>query len=77
MNNRESHDDLKDLLKRSVTPASHSELRHDLWPQMRARLAQEHTAVRPVPWFDWALAALAGAALIFFPGIVPALLYHL
>jgi hypothetical protein len=29
-----------------------------------------------VPWFDWALAALAGAALLIFPGIIPALFYH-
>ena len=29
-----------------------------------------------VPWFDWALAALAAAALLIFPGIIPALLYH-
>jgi hypothetical protein len=30
-----------------------------------------------VPWFDWALAAIVSAALIFFPGAIPALLYHL
>jgi hypothetical protein len=29
------------------------------------------------PWFDWVLAALASAALIFFPGVIPAVLYHL
>jgi len=30
-----------------------------------------------VPWFDWVLAGLASAALICFPGVIPALLYHL
>jgi len=30
-----------------------------------------------VPWFDWALAGILGAALFLFPGAIPALLYHL
>ena len=30
-----------------------------------------------VPWFDWALAAILSAVLLFFPGSIPALLYHL
>jgi hypothetical protein len=30
-----------------------------------------------IPWFDWALAAILGAVLFFFPGAIPALLYHL
>jgi len=40
---------------------------------------QRLDATQPVriPWFDWVLAALASAALIFFPGAIPALLYHL
>ncbi len=60
----------------------------DLWPQLRARIESERNAVHAatnihrespgirIAWFDWALAALAAAALIFFPGIIPALLYH-
>jgi hypothetical protein len=51
-----------------------TELRRDLWPDMLRRL--ERPQVR-VPWFDWALLATAGAAAIFFPALVPALLYHL
>ena len=71
------HDDqaLRDLLKQSITPVRDAELRRDLWPQMLQRL-DEAQPVR-VPWFDWVLAALASAALIFFPGAIPALLYHL
>jgi hypothetical protein len=30
-----------------------------------------------VPWFDWALLGITAAALLFFPALIPALLYHL
>jgi hypothetical protein len=50
------------------------ELRRDLWPDMLRRL--ERPRVR-VPWFDWALLATASAVAIFFPALIPALLYHL
>jgi hypothetical protein len=51
-----------------------AELRRDLWPEMLLRLGQPQVRV---PWFDWALLATAGAATIFFPALIPALLYHL
>jgi hypothetical protein len=66
---------LCDLLKQSIAPVRDAELRRDLWPQMLQRV-DEAQPVR-VPWFDWVLAALASAALIFFPGVIPAVLYHL
>ena len=66
---------LRDLLKQSVAPVRDAELRRDLWPQMLQRL-DEAQPVR-VPWFDWVLAALASAVLIFFPSVIPAVLYHL
>ena len=66
---------LRDLLKQSIAPVRDAELRRDLWPQMLQRL-DEAQPVR-VPWFDWVLAALASAALILFPGVIPAVLYHL
>jgi hypothetical protein len=71
------HDDkeLRDLLQRAIGPVRDTELRRDLWPQMLQRLDQSQP-VR-VPWFDWALAGLASAALVSFPGVIPALLYHL
>jgi hypothetical protein len=67
-------DDLKKLLKDSLPPAQGVELQRDLWPAMLRRLDQ-----RPfrVPWWDWTLLATAAALLFFFPGIIPALLYHL
>jgi hypothetical protein len=73
--NQQDDRDLRDLLKRSIVPVKEAELRRDLWPQMLKRLEQEQP-IR-VAWFDWALAAVAGAALFFFPGVIPAVLYHL
>jgi hypothetical protein len=68
---------LKELLKQAVTPVQGSELRRDLWPQMLRKLEERPLPIHNVPWFDWALASLAIAALLFFPGIIPALFYHL
>ena len=51
-----------------------AELRRDLWPDMLRRLERPPAGV---PWFDWALLATAGAAAIFFPALIPVLLYHL
>jgi hypothetical protein len=74
MNNEENHKEIKALLRGAIAPLRDTELRRDLWPQMLRRLD-----VQPlrVPWFDWALAAVLAAALLFFPGAIPALLYHL
>jgi hypothetical protein len=70
--------ELRELLRESHPPAADSELRRDLWPQMLERLSRIEQSVSwpRVPWFDWVLAAIAGAALLFFPGVVPALFYH-
>ncbi|HEY2822075.1 MAG TPA: hypothetical protein VGJ06_13615 [Candidatus Acidoferrum sp.] len=82
---------LKHLLRQAMPPLPLDQLepRTDLWPQLRARIESQRpnaerastrtdraTSRLRVPWFDYALAALAAAALIFFPGIIPALLYH-
>ena len=67
-------DDLKKLLKDVLPPAHRAELGRDLWPAMLQRLDQR--ALR-VPWWDWALLATLVAMLCFFPGMIPALLYHL
>jgi hypothetical protein len=73
MNDREFHE-LGKKLRDAIPPLRQPELNRDLWPAMLARL-NEPPRVR-VPWFDWLLAALATAVLIFFPGAIPALLYH-
>jgi len=70
--------DIRDKLRDALPPVEQlengAELRRDLWPDMLRRL--EHSPVR-VPWFDWALLAISGAAAIFFPALIPALVYHL
>jgi hypothetical protein len=74
MKNDENHEEIKKLLQKAIAPVNNAELPRDLWPRMLVRLEE-----RPfrVPWFDWALAAVLGVALLFFPGAIPALLYHL
>lgn len=77
MNNEEINKEMKELLKQGVAPAQDAELRRDLWPQLLRKLEEQSLPIHNVPWFDWALASLAAAALLFFPGIIPALFYHL
>jgi hypothetical protein len=77
MSNEENNKELKKLLKQGIAPAQDTELRRDLWPQMRHKLEEQSAPVISVPWFDWALAAILSAVLVFFPGAIPALLYHL
>lgn len=87
---RSDLNEIKHLLRQAMPPVPPDQLtpHTDLWPQLRARIESERNAVHAatnihrespgirIAWFDWALAALAAAALIFFPGIIPALLYH-
>ena len=78
MSNEEINNEIKQFLKRAIAPAKDIELRRDLWPQMLRKLDEHPIQVNTnVPWFDWLLASLAGAALLFFPGLIPALFYHL
>jgi hypothetical protein len=66
--------ELQEKLRDALPPLEQSELRRDLWQDMQRRLKEKPVRV---PWFDWALLAAAGAAMVFFPGVIPALLYHL
>ena len=82
--------EMKHLLRQAMPPVPSDQLEPhtNLWPQLHARIEAQRDADRSagnlhresprirITWFDWALAALAAAALIFFPGIIPALLYH-
>jgi hypothetical protein len=74
MKNDEEHQELKTLLGKVIAPVKDTELHRDLWPEMLHKLSEQPVHV---PWFDWALAAVVSAGLIFFPGAIPALLYHL
>jgi hypothetical protein len=73
MNDRELKT-LGDKLRAAMPPQMRAELSRDLWPVFLQKTSKHRIHV---PWFDWALVALAAGALIFFPGIIPALLYHL
>jgi len=76
--NHDNDKDLRKLLKQNIARAANAELPRDLWPRMLEELSHQPAGVLVhVPWFDWVLAGLAGAALILFPGIIPVLLYHL
>ena len=66
--------DLREKLRGTLPALGQPELRSDLWPDMLRRL--EQPPVR-VPWFDWVLLGVASAVAIFFPVLIPALLYHL
>jgi hypothetical protein len=74
MKNDQNCQELKALLRKVIAPIKDTELQRDLWPQMLAKLEEQPFRL---PWFDWALAAAVSAALLFFPGAIPALLYHL
>ena len=74
MPNQQNEKELKALLKQAVAPVQKTELQRDLWPQMLRRLDAQPLRV---PWFDWALAAAVGTALLFYPSVIPALLFHL
>ena len=65
---------LRELLKRTIAPVADSELQRDLWPRMLEKL--DERAIRTT-WLDWALAALVAACCLFFPQVIPGLLYHL
>lgn len=65
---------MRKLLKAAVPPLIDAEPRRDLWPQMLRRL---DSGPARVPWWDWALLGGAIAATCAFPGVLPALLFHL
>jgi hypothetical protein len=74
---KHDHERVEQTLKNAFPPISArvgAELRQDLWPTMLKRLEARPSLV---PWFDWALLAVVAAWLVFFPGAIPVLLYHL
>ena len=88
---RDDLSQFKRLLRQAIPPVPPHQLEPpaDLWPQLRVRLESQLPSDRAaiaagtslispirVPWFDWALAALAAVTLFFFPRVIPALLYH-
>jgi len=73
--NENELNDLRQKLRAAIPPPKQPELARDLWPAMLARL-NERSHIR-VPWFDWLLLGTACVLSFVFPGLIPALLYHL
>ena len=73
MSDREM-EEMKKLLKEGLPPLRDAELGRDLWPAMLERLAAPPLRM---PWWDWVLLAGASATILFVPGVIPTLLYHL
>jgi len=67
-------EEMKKLLGEALPPMRDAELGRDLWPVMLERLSTQR---RGMPWWDWVLLAGASAGILFVPGVIPALLYHL
>ena len=71
-------DGLRKALQDAVPPVAQTGPQRDLWPRMVRRIEGPPLRVSfRVPWFDWALLGVAAAALLLFPSLIPALLYHL
>jgi len=71
-------EELRTMLRGAIPPVPEEEPGRDLWPLMLQRLERDQGQwFSHVPWFDWALIGAAGAVLVFFPALIPALLYHL
>jgi hypothetical protein len=86
----EPHDEelerLGETLRNAIPPMGQPAPRRDLWPQILQRMegkperpvhSPRRRWIAAVPWFDWALLGVAAVAVLFFPALIPALLYHL
>lgn len=64
---------IRAILKRAFPPMN-AELGRDLWPVVLRKLDGPGPLV---PWYDWAMVALLAAFFLFYPELVPVLLYHI
>jgi len=72
--NDQEYEQFRKKLRGAIPPLGQPELGRDLWPAMLARLNKPRMRVA---WYDWLLLSAAGLGACFFPGLIPALLYHL
>ena len=73
--------EIEKLLRSAAPPWGETELRRDLWPEMRrriesARLSDQTPAVR-FGLLDWLVAGLVVASMAIFPKLILGLLYQL
>lgn len=74
-----NHDDRElDFVRRQLSaafpPSNDLELKVDLWPRMLRRLEESPVTFG---WFEALLAGLVALTFVIFPGLLPAILYHL
>ena len=74
-----SHDERElDFIRKQLMSAlpsmSGEELKVDLWPRMLRRLEEPPVIFG---WFEAFLLGLVAVTFVFFPGLLPAMLYHL
>lgn len=71
---RNDDEQLRDALKKALSPGPATELAADLWPRMLRKLDE-----RPQRGLglDWLLLALAALWCLLFPSVIPGLMYHL
>jgi hypothetical protein len=67
------HDEIRQALRDALPPVD-TGLKRDLWPAMQRRLAARKPVVA---WYDWALVGVVGGAIVVFPDLILALVYHL
>ena len=74
----ESEDErIRQLLKSALPRIANAEPARDLWPDMLKRIeAGAESRVR-FGLLDWVIAGLAASSVFLFPGMLPAVLYHL
>jgi hypothetical protein len=60
-----------------MPPIGDARLPRDLWPEMLKRIDAEESRRIRFGLLDWVIAGLAAAYLIFYPTLIPNLLYHL
>ena len=61
-------------LRTALPPWTDDELHTDLWPRMLRRLDEQPAAFG---WFEALVAAATLVSCVFFPELVPMMLYHL
>jgi hypothetical protein len=61
-------------LRSAMEPVEDAGPRRDLWPAVLKKMDERSVHV---PWFDWVLLAGLAAAVLLFPRVLPALLYHI
>jgi hypothetical protein len=71
---KREEENLGTLLRSVIPPITDSAVQRDLWPDILRKL---DTRMAPPSWRDWALLALLGGWVLFYPEGLLQLLYHL